>query len=683
MPEWPVACCGDVAAASCPARPQLKPLLWGLLLALLLLRVGWLAFTPLQPAAGDPVLQLKAAAGAGPLELTLRGFLLSDPVPSGGPVPRGGVGGCRALLQLPVGRTELRFDQCPALQQGWRLQVQGRLRRPQVSPHPLLAAPAERLVRQGSFTQLQVQDFEVLQRPATPVADLRRRMAQALMQHAGPNSGSVLAALVLGSAVVPVPVELREAFRAAGLSHALAASGFHLSVLLGVVLPLGARLPRLGRLTLAAAAMGLFVLLAGPQPSVLRAVLMGALALGVVECGYRGRPLGILAASALVLLLARPDWLLDVGFQLSVVATAALVVSARPLELGLRRWLPGWLAVATAVPLAASLYTLPLQLLHFGVVPLYAVPANLLVAPLLTPLTLGAMALACLAVILPPLLPLATAPVAWLTNVLVAVVKVFAALPMAQWQLGRPAPGLVLLLSVALLALAWPALARRWRLLGGALFALVVVVQFGMLSADQLLLVHQGRLDLLVARHQGRAVLVSSSGDGFSCSQASQLARGLGVQRYDWTLLLDPLAPEQPSCWQGLAGLVLASADGSLPFQPGQRLASPGLSAAPLAIESRAMQLQLGRWNWLLLPDRQALWAWQQQAEDNPEPSRLGALSGSIDGVWLGFAPSARERRQLQAIGAKRMWLSGATPPGWPTSWAASGPSGYLQAAFG
>ena len=665
-----MACCGGGANTAGAARLRLKPLLWGLLLALLLLRVGWLAFTPLQPAAGDPVLQLQAAAG--PLELTLRGTLLSDPVPSGDC--------CRALLQLPVGRTELRFKQCPALQQGWRLQVQGRLRRPQVSPHPLLAAPAERLARQGSFSQLQVQDFEVLQRAATPVADLRRRMAQALVQHAGPNNGSVLAALVLGSAVVPVPAELREAFRAAGLSHALAASGFHLSVLLGVVLPLGKRLPRLGRLTLAAAAMGLFVLLAGPQPSVLRAVLMGALALGVVECGYRGRPLGILAASALVLLLARPDWLLDVGFQLSVVATAALVVSARPLELGLRRWLPGWLAVATAVPLAASLYTLPLQLLHFGVVPLYAVPANLVVAPLLTPLTLGAMALACLAVLLPPLLPLATAPVAWLTNVLVAVVKVFAALPMAQWQLGRPAPGLVLLFTVALLALAWPALARRWRLLGGALFALVVAVQFSLLSADQLLLVHQGRLDLLVARHQGRAVLVSSSGDGFSCSQASQLARGLGVQRYDWALLLDPLAPEQPHCWQGQAGLVMASADGSLPFQPGQRLASPGLSAAPVAIESRAIQLQLGRWRWLLLPDRQALWAWRQLAADGSEPS---VLRGLIDGVWLGFATSARERRQLKELGAKQMWLSGPTPAGLPAAWAASGPSGYLQAALG
>ncbi len=649
------------------ARGQLKPLLWALVLALLILRVVLVASMPLMPAAADPVVRLEAP-GSAALPLDLTGTLLSD--------PRAGFGSdsCRALLQLPVGRTELRFGDCPALQEGWRLQVRGRLRRPLASPHPLLAAPAERLARQGAFSQLQVVGFKVLDRPATPVADLRRRMAQALVQQAGPDRGGVLAALVLGSAVVPLPAELREAFRASGLSHALAASGFHLSVLLGVVLPLGARLPQGARLGLAAGAMGLFVLLAGPQPSVLRAVLMGALALAVLESGHRSRPLGILGASALVLLLARPDWLLDVGFQLSVVATAALVLSARPLELGLRRWLPGWLAVATAVPLAASLYTLPLQLLHFGVVPLYAVPANLVVAPLLTPLTLGAMALACLAVLLPPLLPLATVPVAWLCSLLVAVVKAFAALPMAQWQLGRPAPVLVLLLSLALLALAWPALARRWRWVGLGLLALAIALHCHLLAADQLLLVHQGRLDLLVARHRGRAALVSSSADGFSCSQASQLARGLGVQRFDWALLLDPLAPEQPDCWRSQAGLVLASADGSLPLQPGQQLASPGLTATPVAIESRAMQLQLGRWRWLLLPDRQALWAWQE---------RPGPGHGTVDGLWLGFRPTGRERSQLQRLGAERVWLSGAIPSGWPRSWAASGPSGSLQAVRG
>ena len=54
----------------------------------------------------------------------------------------------------------------------------------------------------------------------------------------GPRRGGFLAALVLGSAQVQLPDDIRAAFRMAGLSHALAASGFHLSVLLGSVLML-------------------------------------------------------------------------------------------------------------------------------------------------------------------------------------------------------------------------------------------------------------------------------------------------------------------------------------------------------------------------------------------------------------------------------------------------------------
>ena len=54
----------------------------------------------------------------------------------------------------------------------------------------------------------------------------------------------------------------------------------------------------------------------------------------------------------------------------------------------------GWQAPALAVPLAAMAWTLPLQLLHFGSAPLYALLANLLAAPLLAPLTLSARGLA-------------------------------------------------------------------------------------------------------------------------------------------------------------------------------------------------------------------------------------------------------------------------------------------------
>jgi len=658
------------------AGPGLRRWIWGLVLGLLLLHTVVVAATPPHPSAGDPALLLPEASGS--LPISLEGHLVADP----SPISTGQA--CRALLQLPSGRTELRFRLCPELQQGWQVRATGALKRPQASPHQLLAAPAERLARQGVFSQLQVEQLQVLGRPSTPIADLRRRMAATLLEQAGAARGGVLAALVLGSAVVPVPMDVRDAFRAAGLSHALAASGFHLSVLLGAVMPLGRRLARPLRVALAFGAMGLFVLLAGPQPSVLRAVLMGAIALVILEGGWRAKPIGILMASVVALLLVVPTWLLDVGFQLSVMATAGLMVSARPLEQALADRLPtvvpGWFAGSLAVPLAASLWTLPLQLLHFGVVPSYAVPANLVVTPLLTPITLGAMALACLAVLVPPLVPLVCGPVAWLCGVLLAVVRWFAGLPMAQWQLGKASPGLVLLFALALAALVLPDLAPRWRRLGLALLALVMALHLGWLGSDRLLLVHQGRLDVLVARHQGRGALVSLQGDGFSCQAAQNLAKGLGVQRLDWSLVLDPVPPTNPDCWHQNTAMLLTSGEGSWPLEPGETLASPGLAATALAIDSRGVQLQVGRAHWVLLPDRQAFWSWRDQ-HDQP------LARPACDGVWLGFRPRPREREWLerellQREGAKQVWLSGDRPVHWPRPWAASGASGSLEASL-
>lgn len=656
--------------------PRLRALLWVLLAALVLLRALLVCQQPLRLAPGDPANRLSAGP---PLELTLTGVLLEDARPGADE------GSCRALLQLPVGRSELRFAPCPQplLQQGWRLAVTGRLRRPQPAPHPLLAGPAERLERQQAGSQLEVQRVDVLARPATPVADLRRRLADRLIAGAGPERGGVLAALVLGSAVAPVPLAVAEAFRAAGLSHALAASGFHLSVLLGAVRPLAQRLPRGPRLSLLGLALGLFVLLAGPQPSVLRAVLMAALALLALEGGRRGRPLALLLLSALVLLLVQPRWLVSVGFQLSVVATAALVVSAGPLERWLLGWLPPpgrrWLAPALAVPLAACLWTLPLQLLHFGVVPSYALLANLLAAPLLTPLTLGAMGLALLSLLLPPLTALLLPPLAWLAGLLLALTQVVAALPLAQWPLGRPAPWLALLLALGLLGWSLPGLNRRWRWGAGVALLLAVLAQVLLQRADQLLLVHQGRRDLLLARHRGRSALVALQADPFSCRRAQQLATALGVGRYDWILLLDPLPPLDAACWQRQARLVLAAADGAPPLQPGQRLVAGGLQVEPLTIASRGLRLQLGRWRWLLLPDPQDLWAWRQQHQQRPAATQAGV---AVDGVWLGFAPTGADRRWLQRQRTP-LWLSGPLRPGWPAHWRASGASGSLVAGRG
>jgi competence protein ComEC len=237
-----------------------------------------------------------------------------------------------------------------------------------------------------------------------------------------------------------------------------------------------------------------------------------------------------------------------------------------------------------------------------------------------------------------------------------------------------------LLFSLALAALVLPGFAQRWRRLGLGLLALVMALHLGWLGSDRLLLVHQGRLDVLVARHQGRGALVSLQGDGFSCQAAQNLAKGLGVQRLDWSLVLDSVPPTHSDCWHQNTAMLLTSGEGSRPLEPGETLASPGLVAMAVAIDSRGVQLQVGRSHWLLLPDRQALWSWRDQ-RDQPQ------ARPAWDGVWLGFRPRPRERELLEREllhhhGAKQVWLSGDRPVHWPRPWAASGTSGSLEAAL-
>jgi competence protein ComEC len=347
-----------------------------------------------------------------------------------------------------------------------------------------------------------------------------------------------------------------------------------------------------------------------------------------------------------------------VGFQLSAAATAGLIVTAPPLERRLAgdrpaRW-RRWLAPALAVPIAASLWTLPLQLLHFGSAPLYAVPANLLVTPLLAPLTLAAMGLALASLLLPPLLPLLAPPVLLAAGALRHLVDRLAALPGAQLHPGRPGVAVALLLTLALLP--WlAAAARRWRLASLPLLLVALLVHGGRVWGDQLLLVHHPGSTWLLARHHGRAALVARSGGARSCAGALRLARGLGHARLDWILLLDPVASEASDCWRRLSPVVLTAAGGAAALQPGQRVASPGLALAPLSQLSRAAELRVGGSRWLLLPDAQALWTLRSGAVALPGPARL-------DGVWLGRTPAGADLSWLLARRPRHVWISRPAP---------------------
>ncbi len=199
-----------------------------------------------------------------------------------------------------------------------------------------------------------------------------------------------LRALMLGDRQ-QVPLAEQQTLRRLGLAHLLAVSGLHLGLITGAIYCACRWLP--WKLSLCLAALGALAYssLLGPQPSISRAALMALLTLGALLLSRPPEPGNALAVTVILLLLEDPAWVLDVGFRLSVSATAGILWWAPGWSASqwwpIRRW-PTWLKQSLAVSLAAQLATLPWMIqLHGGVHPM-ALGLNLLALPWLTLLLL-------------------------------------------------------------------------------------------------------------------------------------------------------------------------------------------------------------------------------------------------------------------------------------------------------
>lgn len=165
-------------------------------------------------------------------------------------------------------------------------------------------------------------------------------------------------------------------FRAAGLSHLLAVSGQNVAFLLAVFSPLLGRLGPASSLLATIALLVVFALATRLEPSVMRAtVTAGVVALAFARSG-RAAGLRALSIAVTALVLIDPFLTLSVAFQLSVGASAGILVLAP----ALRDRLPGpsWIADPAAITIAAQLGVSPILMATFGPVALVTVPANLL-----------------------------------------------------------------------------------------------------------------------------------------------------------------------------------------------------------------------------------------------------------------------------------------------------------------
>lgn len=221
-----------------------------------------------------------------------------------------------------------------------------------------------------------------------------------------PDARGLLPGMVTGD-TGNLDEQLEASMQTVGLTHLTAVSGANCSLILGALL-LGARslrLPRLPAALLALAGLGMFVLMVGPDASVLRASLMGAIALASLTGGRTGRGLSFLCLAVIGLLLMDPALGTSFGFLLSVLATLGIILLGREIAAWVPHAVPRWLAAALAVPLSAQLLCGPVVVLLQPQFSTYSLLANVLVAPLVAPVTI----LGTMAVPLVPLVPFAAA----------------------------------------------------------------------------------------------------------------------------------------------------------------------------------------------------------------------------------------------------------------------------------
>ncbi|WP_280493443.1 ComEC/Rec2 family competence protein [Nocardia asiatica] len=279
-------------------------------------------------------------------------------------------------------------------------------------------------------------------------ADFAASAARALP----PASAGLLPALVVGDTSA-LSDQVRDDFEVAGLQHLTVVSGANFTILLSVVLFLVRLLtfgPR-GAAVVAAAALLMFVVVARPDPSVLRAGAMGAVTLLAVLTGRRKQALPALCAAIIALLALWPGLAVDAGFALSVVATGGLILLAPSWADWLRA--RGWWRVPAeivAVSAGAFVVTVPIMIALTGRVSLVAVLANVLVAPVVAPITVIGASGAVLSCLWSPLADLAlrcAAPPLWW---LLWVAGYAAAVPGATVEVpGGLAGGLVASILVA------------------------------------------------------------------------------------------------------------------------------------------------------------------------------------------------------------------------------------------
>lgn len=282
---------------------------------------------------------------------------------------------------------------------GDRVLVSGRLRRPQPARNPGGFDARTYYASRGVHALMSVRDpasYRVTLRNRsftwqTGVIDpLRNSIERTIDRTMRGDSAALLKGILLG-ARRQLPEDLLDTFKTIGLAHILAVSGLHVGLITLVIhtLLFVLRLPRPVVVAGTLAVLVLYAFITNLTPSVIRATIMAALFLAGRLIDRQTDTVNILAVAAIVILLIWPTALFDLSFQLSFLATYAIITGYPRMKDLLPdrlsrsdRWWARWLRDGLLVSIAAQMGTLPVVAGTFYQVSWMSAIANLFIGPL-------------------------------------------------------------------------------------------------------------------------------------------------------------------------------------------------------------------------------------------------------------------------------------------------------------
>jgi competence protein ComEC len=337
--------------------------------------------------------------------------------------------------------------------------------------------------RYGNFAAglSSVSSIEVISAPGfiDSLADSMREGLTRALIGVDERGGSLVAGLAIGDESA-LPAELRDQMRLSGLAHLTAVSGGNVAIVLAMVILvsmlIGIKL--IGRVVLSLGALGFYVILVQPQPSVVRAATMGAIVVIAFLVGGRTAGPSILATAVIILLIFDPSLGISWGFALSVCATGGIVVLTPILMDYVQRTpiiarTPPVVLVAALLTMSAQIATLPVLIAMGTPIGLGSVPANILAMPMVVFITVGGLLSSLTSLVSPELAHGLALVSSWPAMWIAGLAEFFSGWP----ALSGLAVIAALIIATGIVALAWY-LSQPLIVIGaGAALLLVLLLQ--------------------------------------------------------------------------------------------------------------------------------------------------------------------------------------------------------------